>query len=85
MKIISYLKKGNSFPIILNTGGQKYLVKLRGGMSGKNALLNEWIGNKLGHQLNINTQSPSWIELKTNVEIEDIHIEVKDLIHKVWV
>lgn len=82
MLIESYIKKGNSFPIILNDNGKKYFVKLRAGMSGKYALLNEWIGNKLGIQLGINTQTPIWVELNSDLPTRDIHVEVKELVQK---
>ncbi len=82
MTIKSYIKKGNSCPVILEDKEQMYFVKLRAGMSGKYALVSEWIGNKLGYQLGIPTQIPNWIELESNIEIDDIHIEVKDLILK---
>ncbi len=82
MKITSYINRGNSFPVILEDGGEKYFVKLHAGMSGKYALLSEYLGNKLGNQLNLKTQIPLWIELDQEVEIEEIHIEVKDLINK---
>jgi len=80
--IESYIQKGNSFPIIINDNEKKYFVKLRAGMSGKYALLNEWIGNKIGAQLGINTQTPIWIELDSDLQIGDIHLEVKELVQK---
>lgn len=82
MTIKSYLKKGNSFPIILEDEGKPYFVKLRAGMSGKYAMVNEWFGNQLGLELNIRTQKPRWINLSEEVIIEDIHLEVKELIYK---
>ncbi len=82
MKIISYLNSGNSFPVILEKEGEQFFVKLHAGMSGKYALINEWIGNQLGHQLQIKTQVPSWIELTAEVALGDIHLEVKELIQK---
>lgn len=51
-------------------------------MSGKYALVNEWLGNRLGQQLNINTQSPFWITIDSQISIEPIHIEVRELIKK---
>lgn len=82
MRIISYINKGNSFPIILEDNGRKYFVKLNAGMSGKYALVSEWIGNKLGTQLNIKTQIPKWIELNKDLIFDKIHVEVKELIAK---
>ncbi|MFK8104665.1 MAG: HipA family kinase [Saprospiraceae bacterium] len=82
MKILSYFNSGNSFPVILEKEGAQYFVKLHAGMSGQHALVNEWVGNELGRQLQIKTQVPSWIELNTEVEVEAIHIEVKELIGK---
>lgn len=82
MKIESYIKRGNSFPIIIDDKGIKYFVKLRAGMSGKYGLLNEWIGCKLGQELGVNTQNPEWIELNDNLNTGDIYIEVKELINK---
>jgi len=82
MIIKSYINKGNSFPVILKDKEETYFVKLHAGMSGKYALVSEWIGNSLGNQLGLPTQVPNWIELESNVKIDDIHIEVRDLIHK---
>jgi len=82
MKVISYIDKGNSFPIIVQNHEQKYFVKLRAGMSGKYSMINEWIGNKLASQLDINTQRPIWIDIDHSIELEGIYIEVQDLVAK---
>jgi len=82
MKIKSYIKRGNSFPVILEDNGIDYFVKLRAGMSGKYALVSEWIGNKIGNQLGIKTQTPIWINIDKEVGLENIYIEVRELIHK---
>jgi hypothetical protein len=82
MTVKSYINKGNSFPIIIEDKGKNYFVKLQAGMSGKHALVSEWIGTQLGNQIGIPTQIPHWIELNSNVEMEAIHIEVRDLIGK---
>ena len=82
MKIKSYLKSGNSFPIICENNGQNYFVKLRAGMSGSHAMISEWIGNQLGQALNLKTQIPIWMELTDEVEFDDIYIEVKELVQK---
>lgn len=79
MIIKSYINRGNSCPIILEHKEKKYFVKLRAGMSGKYGLVMEWVGNKIGSQLNIKTQIPNWIELESDVEMEGIYIEVKDV------
>ena len=82
MKVISYISRGNSCPIILEDKGQQYFVKLRAGMSGKHALISEWIGNKLDSQLAIKAQIPTWIELENKIEFDDINIEVRELVLK---
>lgn len=82
MTVKSYINKGNSFPVILEDKGKTYFVKLHAGMSGKYALVSEWIGNQLGNQLGIPAQMPHWIELENDLKIDDIHIEVRDLIAK---
>lgn len=82
MVIKSYIKRGNSFPVIVNDDERDYFVKLRAGMSGKYAMINEWIGSHLGQQLGIKTQSPNWITLGPDLSFEDIHIEVRELVEK---
>ena len=82
MTIKSYINKGNSCPVILENGGKTYFVKLHAGMSGKYALVSEWIGSQLGNQLGIPSQIPNWIDFKSDLEIDNIHVEVKDLILK---
>ena len=82
MKIEQYIKKGNSFPIIVSREGKQFFVKLRSGMSGKYALMNEWIGNKIGQQIGVKTQTPTWIELNSEIRAEGLHIEVKELVNK---
>lgn len=57
-------------------------MKLRAGMSNKYALLNEWIGNKLGNQLGIKIQSPVWFESDDKIATKNTYIEVKELIEK---
>lgn len=51
-------------------------------MSGKYALLNEWLGNRIGYEIGIKTQLPKWVEIDNKIETEDIYIEVKELINK---
>lgn len=82
MNIESYIDRGNSFPIIIEDQGKRYLVKLRAGMSGKYSLISEWIGNTLGRQLGIQTQRPIWIELEEAINADSIHIEVRELVQK---
>jgi len=82
MTVKSYINKGNSFPVILEDKGKIYFVKLHAGMSGKHALVSEWLGTQLGNQIDIPTQIPHWIELNSEVEMGDIHIEVRDLVRK---
>lgn len=82
MQVKSYIPKGNSFPIIIEDLGHNYFVKLRAGMSGKHSLITEFIGNRLGSQLNLPTQDPTWIELDEKLDCENLYIEVKELITK---
>ncbi len=82
MKVKSYIKRGNSFPVIIETQSSDFFVKLRAGMSGTHSLITEYIGNSLGKQLNLPTQNPYWIELDSSIECKEIYIEVKDLINK---
>lgn len=82
MPITSHINKGNSCPVVLENQGQKYFVKLRAGMSGQYALASEWIGNRLGLELGIHTQTPFWIELNQPIIADEIHIEVRELIAK---
>ena len=51
-------------------------------MSGQYALLNEWIGNKLGQGLHLPTQDPFWISLDSSLRFEHIYIEARELISK---
>jgi len=82
MEVIEYKLGGNSFPIVVNEGTQKYLVKLRAGMSGEYSLLSEWLGNVIGKKLGINTRQPYWINLSDLLEYKNVYIEVRDLIEK---
>ncbi len=82
MTIESYINTGNSFPIIVTHDERKYFVKLRAGMSGKYALINEWMGNRLGFEIGIRTQKPIWISLDRDIQSEGIHTEIKELVHK---
>jgi len=82
MEIESYIKSGNSCPVILRDKGKRHLVKLQAGLSGRYALPNEWLGNSLGSQMGINTLAPQWFHLDDKVILGDIDIEVKDLITK---
>ena len=51
-------------------------------MSGKYALINEWIGNRIGFEIGIRTQKPTWIYLDHDIRSEGIHIEIKELVNK---
>lgn len=82
MLIEFYIKKGNSFPLVLSNNGRKFFVKLRAGMSGKNALLNEWICNQIGIAVGLNTQQPQWMSLTEDLDVTNLPIEVRELIQK---
>lgn len=82
IEVISYSLEGNSFPIVVKKHGEKFLVKLRAGLSGEYALLSEWFGNTVGDLIGLTTQRPHWIWLDENVVSNDIHIEVRELINK---
>ncbi len=51
-------------------------------MSGKYALLNEWIGNRMGCALGIYTQEPNWVEIDEHISMDSLHVEVKDVVQK---
>lgn len=82
MKVIEYKLGGNSFPIIVDDGIQKILVKLRAGMSGEYSLLSEWFGNVIGKKFGVNTRQPKWINLTDLLEYSNVYIEVRDLTEK---
>lgn len=82
MEVISYHYSGNSFPVVIQKNNEKFLVKLRAGLSGEHSLLSEWIGNQLGRMLGINTLQPFWINLTDELKYDDIYIELRDLIDK---
>lgn len=74
--------QGNSFPVVVKKDGEKFLVKLRAGLSGEYSLLSEWFGNKVGRLIGLNTQTPEWIWLNEEVVCKDVYVEVRDLIKK---
>jgi hypothetical protein len=82
MKIESYIKTGNSAPVIISHEERKYFVKLRAGMSSKYSLISEWMGNRMGKQMGIPTQQPLWIEMDDGIKTDKLYIEVKELVHK---
>jgi len=82
MEVIGYKLGGNSFPLIVQEGTQKLLVKLRGGMSGPYALLSEWFGNALGEKLGLVTRPSRWIYLSDTLKYDTVYVEVRDLIEK---
>ncbi len=82
MKIESYKTNGSSLPIVIKHNDQKYFVKLHAGMSGSQALINEWIGNSLGLALGINVQTPRWIEISEDIKTDHLSIELRELIKK---
>lgn len=81
-KVISYHLGGNSFPIVIQNNTDRYLVKLRAGLSGEYSLLSEWLGNRTGKLIGLNTRQPYWIWLTDSLKYLDIFIEVRDLIDK---
>lgn len=82
MEVIDYKMGGNSCPVIVADGLQKFFVKLRAGMSGEYSLLSEWFGNVIGKKLEINTRQPYWINLTNSLNYDNVYIEVRDLIEK---
>lgn len=82
MEVISYHLGGNSFPIVIQCDGKKFLVKLRAGLSGEYSLLSEWLGNHTGRLIGLNTRQPHWILLTDSLKYDNIYIEVRDLIDK---
>lgn len=80
--MLDYYPGGSSFPLLVRQGSRKYFVKLRAGMSGEYALLNEWFANRLGHILGLNTRMPVWIRLSEELKYDHLYIEVRKLIEK---
>lgn len=82
MEVISYILGGSSTPIIVQQNDQKFLVKLRAGLSGQYSIISEWFGNRIGQLIGLNTRQPKWIELTSTLNYVNIYIEVRDLIEK---
>ena len=82
IEVISYHLGGNSFPIVIQNNSERFLVKLRAGLSGEYSLLSEWFGNQTGRLIGLNTRQPYWIWLTDSLNYDNIYIEVRDLIYK---
>jgi hypothetical protein len=82
IKVIGYFLKGNSFPIVVQQGKTKYLVKPRAGLCGPYAMASEWLGHWIGRHIGINTREPFWTTLTGDIDLGDIYIEIRDLIQK---
>lgn len=74
--------RGNSSPIVLQQGEEKFFVKLRGGMSGEFSLLSEWFGSVVGKHIGLNIHQPFWINLTNEIQLDNINIEIRELINK---
>lgn len=82
-RVLTYLTTGSSTPIVVqDAGGLKWLVKLKGGQSGRFSCVNEWVAGHLGAAIGLPVVTPGAILLDGNLETGSIHVEVKDLINK---
>ncbi|MBK8657044.1 MAG: hypothetical protein IPN20_24775 [Haliscomenobacter sp.] len=81
-KLVGFFPTGNSVPIVVESEGKKYVIKLRAGMSGRFSLLSEWMGNQVGARLGLGCQQPEWMVISSALYAKGIHQEVEDLIVK---
>ena len=82
MKVLDYKIGGNSFPIVVKDQHNKYLIKLKAGLSGEYSIISEWFGNCVGAEIGLNTRKPIWISLDNSLDYKKLYIEVRDLIEK---
>lgn len=81
-EIITFSDGGNSFPVVLKQCNAYFFVKLRAGMSGEFALLNEWFCSKVGFYLGLPVLLPRWIILTPDLHYANLYVEVRELIEK---
>lgn len=82
VEVVSYSLQGDSYPIVVKKDGKKLFVKLRAGLCGEYALPSEWLGNRLGSLLGLNTRAPEWVPFNEQVVFHELPIEVRELIEK---
>lgn len=74
--------RGSSWPVLATAGGQKLVVKLRGSAEGVRPLIAELVVGELAEALGLSVPARSLVELPADVECDDPHEELRDLLSK---
>jgi hypothetical protein len=79
-RVLSRLRSGSSSPIVADTPGGRFAVKLRGAAQGPSALAAEVIVAELAERLGLPVPERVSIELAAQVETDDANDELADLL-----
>jgi hypothetical protein len=83
VKIVSVMKTGSSSPVVAEgSNGEKYLVKLKGAMSGPMATICDWVSCKLAERLGLPVVKTVCIEIKQDIDLQSLDEEMRMLLQK---
>jgi hypothetical protein len=74
--------RGSSWPVLVEAGGQKVVVKLRGTAEGLLPLIAEIVVGALADALGLLTPARCLVELTENLPSDDPHEELRDLLDR---
>lgn len=80
-RVLSPLR-GSSWPVLVSSGGQKLVVKLRGSAEGVRPLIAELVVGALADALGLATPERHVVELPVSVVSDDPHEELRDLLQR---
>lgn len=79
-RVIEAKRQASSCPVVTETSGGRFLVKLRGAAQGTGALIAEMIGNELARCLGLHVPNMTLITLNELTTSHDNHAELADLL-----
>ena len=74
--------RGSSWPVLVDTGDQKVVVKLRGTAEGARPLVAELVVGALADALGLLTPARYLVELPPHLPSDDPHEELRDLLER---
>jgi len=74
--------RGSSWPVLVDTGEQKVVVKLRGTAQGLLPLIAELVVGALADAVGLLTPTPCLVELPPHLPSDDPHEELRDLLER---
>jgi len=74
------LVSGSSAPALVEAGGRRFVLKLRGAGPGPRALAAEYVAGEIGRRLGLNVPTSGPLRLGADIAAQERHAELSDLL-----